>query len=287
MRCFIADSHTDFMTAVNSKKQREEYVKFCAQTGVKILGCAIFTTEYNFTIDNIIQFKNELQILSNKYNIKLLLCIEDLGFITTMQDLERLIALKPFSISLTWNYLNQYAGGANTSQGLTALGKKVVKMLEENKILVDTAHLSNQAFEDLIKITTLPIFNSHSNVCQLYPHNRNLTNKQIYQIMQSGGYLGVTIYSRFLSNHQITSKDVANQFDYLVNKFGVDYFGFGSDLYGFDLKYSPIDVKTYAEFGRVAEHLNGLGYNDDNISKLMYVNLERFVKKLQSNKIVY
>ena len=43
-------------------------------------------------------------------------------------------------------------------KGLSKLGKSVVKILEENNILIDTAHLSRKAFKDFSKITTKPIF---------------------------------------------------------------------------------------------------------------------------------
>ena len=279
MNYFIADSHTDFMTTIKCIIKREEYIKQCAQNGVKILGCAIFTTEYNFTVEDIKNFKVELENLSNKYGVKLLLCIEDIGFIKTSDDLERLIELKPFSVSLTWNYLNQYAGGANSNDGLTILGKKTIKVLEDNSILVDTAHLSRRAFDDFVKITTLPIYNSHSNIFSLHPHQRNLTDGQIQQIVDSGGYLGLTIYSKFISNNQISSADIAKQFDYLINNFGVDNFGVGSDLYGFDFKYCPADVKSYTDFANIAEGLRSFGYKQYQICKIMCDNFKRFYNK--------
>ena len=279
MKWFIADSHTDFMTAIKQKQEREDYVKRCIVSGVKLISCAIFTTESYFCIEDIKRFKTELDYLSKKYNIKMLLSIEDLGFVKTCNDLYKLIELNPFSVSLTWNYLNQYGGGADTSQGLTALGKKVVKLLEENNVLIDTAHLSKTAFNDFVNITTLPIFNSHSNIFSLHQHQRNLTDWQIQQIVHSNGYLGITIYDKFISNQQITSKHIAEQFRYLVDTFGANNFGLGSDLYGFDLKYSPSDVKEYSDFANVVNGLEGEGLDFSIINKLMYRNFDDFVKK--------
>ena len=125
--------------------------------------CAVYTTGSAVSIKNIKDYKDELNYLSKKYAINLLLTIEDLGFVKTIQDLESLVKIKPFSVTLTWNYENQFAGGAKTDIGLTCLGRDAVALLEDNRILVDTAHLSKKAFNDLSEVTRQPIFNSHSN----------------------------------------------------------------------------------------------------------------------------
>ena len=67
----ISDSHTDFLTELKTKREREEYIS--SLKNVKTLICAVFTTNKKFSMQDIENFKLELEILSRKYKINLLL----------------------------------------------------------------------------------------------------------------------------------------------------------------------------------------------------------------------
>lgn len=281
MKIKIADSHTDFLTVIGNKKQREKYISECVKNGTTTICCAVFTTEGNITLNDIKNFSIELKEYEKKFNIKLLLTIEDIGFIKDENELNELIKIKPFSINLTWNYENKFAGGALTNKGLTSFGIKAIKELEKHKILIDTAHLSKKSFYEFISLTTLPIFNSHCNISALFYHARNLSNVQIKKIVNSGGFLGLTLYEKFISSNKISSLNIAKQISYLFNKFGADFFGFGTDFFGIDFSYTPTDIKSYADFYKINNALNQLGFSKNEIEKVMFKNFEKFVLKIQ------
>ncbi|MBQ8522857.1 MAG: dipeptidase [Clostridia bacterium] len=276
----ISDSHTDFLTSIKYSSDRQNYIKQIKEYGAKNISCAVFTTNKGFSIDRISQYLNELDSFGKKYNINLLLSIEDIGFIKSNDEFDKLIALRPISVTLTWNYANQFAGGSYTDLGLSNLGKKYVKLLEENNILVDTAHLSQSSFWDFCKLSKLPIYNSHSNIYNLKHHNRNLTDKQIKQIVKTDGYLGITMYDQFISKNKITSKDLAYQFDYLIKNFGYKNFGLGTDLHGIDYDNLPLDIKGYNDLNNFVKQLKYLGYNKDIIDCILYKNFEDFVNRI-------
>lgn len=284
----IADAHNDFLTAEKCAHTRAQIVENFVKSGVKVLSCAVFTTEQNLTIEDVERFANELEQYNKKYNIagkqicKFLLSIEDLGFVKTEQDLIRLIKLKPFSATLTWNKSNQFASGALDNGGLTYLGKKVVRVLEQNNILVDTAHLNKKSFWQFAKISTKPIYCSHANLYALKKHKRNLTNKQIKAIVQSGGFFGVTLFQDFVSNTKISSKNIANQFKFLINHFGNKNFGFGTDFFGISTQKLPIDVKDYSNLNLVAEQLKKQGHNDKIVKSLCFKNFVNFINSLKN-----
>lgn len=279
----ISDSHNDFLTSIDSFVDREKYINEIQSFGVKTISCAVFTTHNPINIEDVIKYNLELEYLNKKYDINLILSIEDLGFIKTRQELVDLINLRPFSTTLTWNDCNQFSGGANSLTGLSRLGKTYINILEQNKVLIDTAHLSRHSFWDFCKQTSLPIYNSHSNIYNIHYHNRNLTNTQISQIVNSNGYLGITLYDKFVSYNKISSKDIATQFDYLIQKFGYKNFGLGSDFYGIDNKNLPIDIQNYINLSNIVEELKNLGYNNDIIEHLLYKNFENFMQSV--NKI--
>lgn len=279
----ICDAHTDFLTAIKSRIERETYVKQISKI-IDTISCAVFTTNSTISVKDVENFKNELIYYNKKYKTNLLLSIEDLGFVKSIEDLKELIKLKPVSVTLTWNEDNQFAGGAYSNKGLTKLGENVVELLEENNILIDTAHLSKRAFNDFCKITTKPIYNSHSNVFSLHKHKRNLTDKQIQKIVDSNGFLGITIYEKFISNQKVTCKDIANQFDYLIKKFGYKNFGLGTDLYGIEKQFLPTDLKSCFDIKNLIDELKKLNYSKTIINAIINKNYKNFLK---NNKNTY
>lgn len=274
----ICDSHTDFLTEIKERSERESYVK-----GIKSVAnyicCSVFTTNSTVCLQDVENCKREIDFYNKKFKTKFLLTIEDLGFVKTKDELFNLVKLKPFSVTLTWNKLNQFAGGARTNKGLTKLGIKTIKLLEENNILVDTAHLSRKAFDQFAKITTKPIFNSHSNLNVLHEHKRNLTDEQIKEIFGSGGFVGLTIYEKFISDKKITAKDVAKQIDYVIKLVGYNNVGFGTDLYGIDEQFLPLNINSYHNFKQIAEELKKLNYSNKIIKAVFYKNFENFINK--------
>ena len=270
---YIADSHNDFLTNLDNKNI-EKHIKNL--NNIKLISSAIFTTNKKFNIIDIKNYKKIINKLKEKYNINLILSIEDLEFIKNNNDLNELIKLKPFSATLTWNYANKFAGGANTNLGLTDHGTHTISKLEENNILVDTAHMSRESFYEFSENSRLPIYNSHSNIDALYSHNRNLTDDQIYTIVNSNGYMGLTIYEKFISNDKITSLDIALQFDYLIRSFSSYHFGLGTDFYGIDTEYLPTDISSYDDLNKVANTLLDLHHSHDIVERIMYKNFLDF-----------
>lgn len=286
----IADAHNDFLTAEKDKTKRAKLVEKFVSQGVEVLNCAVFTTEQNLNIADVEAFKKEVEEYNHKYNVdgkqicQFLLSIEDIGFVQSKEDLKRLIKLKPVSVTLTWNKNNQFAGGAQDGGGLTKLGKEMVLVLEENNILVDTAHLNKKSFWQFTKITNKPIYCSHANVYALHPHKRNLTNKQILAIKKSGGYLGLTIYQDFISNNKITSQDIANQFKYLCLNFGYKNFGFGTDFYGIAPRKLPQDITNYKDLKQVKNKLKTVDILATNSAYITHKNYIYFLSHLNIDK---
>lgn len=276
----ISDSHTDFLTAITSRCDREIFIYKALNDNIKNISCAVFTTENKLTLHDVENYNEELKYLSNKYKVNLILSIEDLGFINNINQLDNLVDLKPFSVTLTWNCANQFAGGSYNCNGLTPLGKEVVKKMENHNILIDTAHLSRKGFWQVANMTKFPLYNSHCNIYSLKRHKRNLTDKQIQAIVDTNGYMGITLYQKFISTYKISSKDIAFQFDYLIKNFGYKNFGLGTDFYGVDFEFLPTDVKEYCDVKNIIRELSRLGYNKKIIECVMCENFENFMQRI-------
>lgn len=295
---FVSDSHNDILTFIVEDKKNsfnanifleksgcekltQDVKKFCPEEILKSVGLAVFTTDKNFSTKDLENYKRLFNEIDNDSSIEYLFCVEDLGFIKNFFDIENLVNIKPFSCTLTWNYDNNLAGGANGVRSISNFGKFVVKHLESNNIQIDTAHLNRKSFDTFVLLTTRPIFNSHSNIYSLFKHKRNLLDWQIKKIVETNGYFGITLYNRFIQNDLITSENVAEQFVYLVEKFGFKNFGFGTDFFGVEDKFLPKDISKYEHLSNVAERLLRLGFTDDQLKSLMYRNFVDFVGRVR------
>ncbi|MBE7076476.1 MAG: hypothetical protein E7374_01125 [Clostridiales bacterium] len=271
----LCDAHNDLLT---SDKTLEEKIKIVKSWKSHTVILAIFTTKKITTFSDFLVYYKEFLTLK-KVNENLMFSVEDIGNFS-LEEVKKIITLKPFSLTLTWNAENNYAGGANSLVGLKENGKKIVEFAESKGVLIDTAHMSRKSYFDFIKITKFPIFNSHSNIFDIKKENRNLTHQQILEIEKSGGFLGLTIYEKFISNKKITSKDVAFQFKYLKDNYPSLYFGFGTDFLGIDENCLPQDVSDYNSLKHVKREMKNLGIKRREIKSIICKNFMKFRTRL-------
>ncbi len=294
----VSDSHTDLLTSlvdnVQKLKKEKSYFEstdfskiknkvfdYLLSQNIDILSLAVFTNNKNIQFKDLYLFK----LIVEEYNQlelgRALISIEDIGFVKNFYDLLDLVKLKPFSCTLSWNFDNKFCGGALGKSGFTEFGKFAVNYLEKNKVLIDTAHMNRKSFWEFVDLTAKPIFNSHSNIFSLHKHKRNLLDKQIKKIVDTNGYVGITLYDKFVKSRTINSYDIAVQFNYLVEKFGINNFGFGTDFFGIDEKNLPTDISSYNDLFAVADNLLSFGYTSLDIEKLMNKNFSEFVSRVQ------
>ncbi len=274
----ISDSHTDFLTAIKTQAKRKSYVEQIAKFKPTICA-AVFTTGKNMTLRKLKNYKKEIENYNKSYHTHFLFTIEDLGFVKSIFDLVEVVKLKPFAVTLTWNNKNQFAGGAHSKGGLTKFGKLAIKLLEQNGIKVDCAHLNRRSFWQFTKLTTKPIFVSHTNLNCIYPHKRNLTNKQLTCVTQSGGYVGITLYQKFILKNKITPKDVAMQFNKIKELVGTKNCGFGTDFFGIEKRFLPSDISTYKDFNLIKKELCSLNFTKAETRRIFANNFNGFVKR--------
>ena len=103
-------------------------------------------------------------------------------------------------MNLTWNRANLLSGThiEQPEQGLTDRGRAFVRALEAAGIYADVSHLSDAGFRDLVEMAERPIVASHSNSRAVCPHSRNLTDDMFRAIRDSGGVVGINLYSKFV-----------------------------------------------------------------------------------------
>lgn len=82
--------------------------------------------------------------------------------------------------------------------GLSEFGTRVVKEMNKLGILIDLSHASDKTVEDVLAISKVPVFASHS--CARFFNNnpRNLSDDLIKKIAEKGGVIQVCFFSGYL-----------------------------------------------------------------------------------------
>lgn len=153
-----------------------------------------------------------------------------------------------FRIStLGWNEKNPLVGSHVTGGGLTDQGAAYVKECQRLGILVDVSHISDEGFWDIIGITQAPVIASHSNSRSVCPVSRNLTDDMYRAICETGGTVGINLYSQFLRQEQADLNAVC---DHILHFVELDpagkHLSLGGDLDGCEaLPQGFGDVRGY------------------------------------------
>jgi membrane dipeptidase len=168
----------------------------------------------------------------------------------------------------------RYPSTGDTGPGLTDLGKTLVRHCDERGIAIDLSHLNEKGFWDVAKISHKPLIATHSNVHAICTHSRNLTDKQLAAIAESGGMVGLNFATSFLNpdgrrNADTTFDVMLRHLDHLIAKVGVDHVGLGSD---FDGAMIPRAIGDVSGLPKLTAAMRKHGYDDATLAKLTHGN---------------
>lgn len=199
-----------------------------------------------------------------------------------LSDLERWYERGLRSVGLVWSRPNAFAEGVpfrfpsspDTGPGLTDAGHALVHACNRLGILVDLSHLNEAGFWDVQRISDAPLVATHSNAHALCAASRNLTDRQLDAVRDSGGVVGVNFAVGFLredgDNGAATPiTEIVRHIDYLVERMGIDHVAFGSD---FDGATIPEELGGVAGLPKLIGALRDAGYDEAAIAKLTHEN---------------
>jgi membrane dipeptidase len=199
-----------------------------------------------------------------------------------LSDLERWYERGLRSVGLVWSRPNAFAEGVpfrfpsspDTGAGLTDAGRGLVRACNRLGILVDLSHLNEAGFWDVQSLSDAPLVATHSNAHALCGSSRNLTDRQLDAVRDSGGVVGVNFAVSFLRedgrNDPATPiTEIVRHIDYLVQRMGIDHVGFGSD---FDGATIPAELGGVAGLPKLVAALGDAGYDDGAVAKLTHEN---------------
>jgi membrane dipeptidase len=199
-----------------------------------------------------------------------------------LSDLESWYERGLRSVGLVWSRPNAFAEGVpfrfpsspDTGAGLTDAGRELVRACNRLGILVDLSHLNEAGFWDVQRISDAPLVATHSNAHALCAASRNLTDRQLDAIRDSGGVVGVNFAVGFLredgnNDAETPIAEIVRHIDYLVERMGIEHVAFGSD---FDGATIPAELGGVAGLPKLVGALRDAGYDDAAVAKLTHEN---------------
>ena len=189
----------------------------------------------------------------------------------SLAELDLLFAAGVRSIGPLWSRSNIFGHGApfafpgspDQGDGLTDIGKALIKACDERQMLVDLSHLNEAGFWDVAATSERPLMATHSNAHALCPAPRNLTDRQLDAIAERDGIVGLCFASAYLRDDGKRSSNtslelILRQLDYLISRLGEHGVALGSD---FDGAVIPADIGDCAGLPNLATAMleNGFG----------------------------
>ncbi len=183
-------------------------------------------------------------------------------------------------ITLTWNGRNTIADGVKVGGspgGLTEIGIRAVKKMQDLSIIVDVSHLSEKGFWDVSKSACKPFVASHSNSWAICNHPRNLKDDQIREIAGNKGVIGMNLCRPFVAEkkEEQTLETLIKHITHIAQVAGPEVICLGCDLDG--IRELPIGMKDVRDVPRIAQLMGEAGFSEQEIQAICCDNLLRFV----------
>jgi len=226
----------------------------------------------------------------NPNNLGLILSFEGCDPVLNLDDLHRWHEMGVRVAGLTHYGVGQYAGGTDTTSGLTSDGYALLREFQSLGMILDVTHLSDESMEDVFRAYDGPLIASHHNCRELVPGQRQLTNDHIQELLDRDSVIGISLdawmlYPEWKRNQTdrsvITLDDVIDHIEHICLIAGCsDYVGIGSDLDGgFGMDQTPTGLDRYSHVHLMTEMLSERGFGTEDIYNIFYKNWLNFFRQ--------
>ncbi len=221
----------------------------------------------------------------NTKKIGLYFLMEGAEPINKINDLSTFYKKGVRTIGLTWNDENKYAFGISKDGPLKKDGIKLINKMNDLGISLDLSHLSEKSFNRAIKETKLIPIATHSNCKKIRRHERNLTNRQLKNISDLGGVIGIVLYNKFISSKKnVFISDIFPHFKNLLNICGEDHISLGSDIDGAPINDFPHEIRKPSDFEKISDMLKKNKIKSKTIDKFLGQNILRVLNENLKDK---
>ncbi|MBQ7407930.1 MAG: membrane dipeptidase [Clostridia bacterium] len=283
--CKFIDLHSDVLTCNKSKNEVVTEIKNNKKMGYKSIN-AIFRDK--MSLDSAVAIANYYWGCGVKNIAFEDCCYEDFLLKdgsdkhAVKENMRLLVStlkkFNPLYLSLGWNYDNLFAGGCLQNGRLSTYGHTFIKILNDEGIAVDCAHLNEISFYEVVDLAE-KVLCSHTAISDIFPHKRNISYRAINKLIHKKGIIGITAVGHFLTGIKGNKKNYESAFyehiDGFLQNFGAECLAIGTDFYGTNaLAFNREDYNEV--YQRTIYNLQKLGVGEKDAKKITYANAENF-----------
>jgi membrane dipeptidase len=178
------------------------------------------------------------------------------------------------AVTLVHYHINQIGDIQTESpvhNGLTPLGKSIVREMNRTGMIMDLAHATFAVTKGVIEASHKPIMISHTNLTTASQnHPRLISIEHAKMVAAAGGVIG----SWPSGVGQTTFADYIDSIRRLVDAVGIDHVAIGTDM---DANFKPV-FRSYRDWGLIPAALLARGLREDEAAKVMGANFLRVFK---------
>lgn len=160
---------------------------------------------------------------------------------------------------------------------LTDRGREMVRDLNRNRVFVDLAHIHPLAFHDAVEVhdKSQPLIVTHTGVTGVKPHWRNIDDKQLKAVADTGGTIGIIFQPGFLKREggPADGRMIVEHIQHVIKVVGEDFVSLGTDYDGFISP--PPELASIASLPRFVQYLLDAGLKEKTVSKVLGGNFLR------------
>ncbi len=234
------------------------------------------------------------------------------GKISYLRDFYKL-GLRCMTFTYTTGLLADGSDDEPMHNGISPLGRDMIKEMNKLGIIIDMSHISAKAMSDILDITEAPVIFSHSNARHLCDVNRNVSDEILLRLKSNKGIImldmvpdhttnkfakwvndGDSVYyttrkynpgdkqklkevmSKWEVNNPqpiVSIPDIADHFDYVKKLIGVDYIGIGGDYDG--IEYTINEMEDVSCYPTLLIELAKRGWTSTELKKITNENYLR------------
>ncbi len=219
------------------------------------------------TKENLIQLKND--------EVGFLFNMEGFAPLEDKNELNIFYELGLRSIGISWRGANKYIDGDKLSED----GVDLLKLIEEKKIILDLAHISEPLFWNVVNSYSRPFIVSHTACRSIHNDERNLSDKQISEIKNRDSLIGIAGVNLLVGGEKISN--IVDNIQHAIKHSSINHVCLGSDFDGMvNPKLSLIkDFEDASCFPKLISELS-LSLNQTGVKQIAYENLHNFILKI-------
>ncbi len=168
-------------------------------------------------------------------------------------------------------------------RGLSREGARCIEALNAERIFVDLAHINREGFREAVAVhdRDQPLLVTHTGVCGVTPHWRNLDDEQLRAVADTDGCVGIIFAQPFLrrAGGPRDAGMILEHMEHVIKTVGERHVALGSDYDGAILP--PAELRDGASYPRLVDAMLRRGWEPERIGRILGGNFLRAFARLR------